>query len=105
MKKSIGKLTLALSVSLFLFSCSKSKPFSEIKVGMPAAKVTELVGQPEEKTPMMGFEWWVYKGDNKLVVMSPDTVMRVVPDLKAAQDSMKMTLDMFNDKMKEIQNQ
>ena len=105
MKKTISKSLLALSVSLSLFACSKAKPFNDIKVGMPATKVAELVGQPEEKTPMMGFEWWVYKGDNKLVVMSPDTVMRVVPDLKAAQDSMKMTLDMFNDKMKEIQNQ
>jgi len=59
---------------------------------MPAKKVIELVGEPETKTPMFVVEWWNYPGENKLIVMSHDSVLRVVMDLKATQDSMKTLL-------------
>ncbi len=62
---------------------------------MSKEKVSALIGEPEQKMPMFIMEWWMYPKDNKLVVMRNDTVVRVVMDLKASQDSMKtMSKDM-----------
>jgi hypothetical protein len=84
MKKLIPLLLLTLA------ACHNSANFSKIKTGMPAKKVTELVGQPESKMPMFGVEWWVYSKENKLVIVSDDTVANVKMDMKASQDSLKM---------------
>jgi len=86
-------LTLTLTILLLsiLTAChqDKTKKFSQIKQGMSASNVVALVGEPEAKTSMFIVMWWNYPKDNKLIVMSHDTVIRVVMDLKATQDSMK----------------
>ena len=85
---------------LFLLAaCHKSGDFTKVKVGMHAKDVVSLVGEPSSKMPMMIVEWWNYKDDNKLIVMSGDTVMRVVQDMKATQDSMKNLATSFQGKM------
>ncbi|MNJ91513.1 hypothetical protein D3C87_91650 [compost metagenome] len=80
---------LILVAAIGLTACYKTKSFDSISKGMTKDKVTELVGEPEEKMPMFVAEWWMYRKENKVVVMHSDTVLRVVKDLKSVQDSMK----------------
>lgn len=83
------KALLILVAAIGLTACYKTKSFDSISKGMTKDKVTELVGEPEEKMPMFVAEWWMYRKENKVVVMHSDTVLRVVKDLKSVQDSMK----------------
>jgi hypothetical protein len=92
MKKIIPLLVL-------LAACHGNADFSKVKVGMHSKDVVSLVGEPGNKTPMMGVEWWSYDKDNKLIVMESDTVSRVVQDMKATQDSMKNIMSSFGQKM------
>ena len=85
MKKPILLVLLVLTIT----ACHNSSKFGKIKQGMSSKAVVALVGNPESKTPLFTIEWWNYSKDNKLIVMSNDTVVRVVMDLKATQDSMK----------------
>lgn len=83
------KKTLLISIAVVgLAACTKKKPFESVKSGMNKAKVSELVGEPSQKMPMMIAEWWVYPTDNKMIIMVNDTVSKVVVDLKSVQDSM-----------------
>jgi outer membrane protein assembly factor BamE (lipoprotein component of BamABCDE complex) len=77
---------------LLLAACHSNKKFDQVKVGMHSKDVVALVGDPESKQQMMTVEWWLYKSDNKMLIMSDDTVMRVVSNLSATQDSMKSAL-------------
>jgi len=83
--------TIAPLLCLLVTAChgDKTKSFNQIKPGMPAKDVVALVGEPETKTSVIIADWWNYSNDNKMIVMSHDTVVRVVMDLKASQDSMK----------------
>lgn len=91
------KMLLISFIVLGLAACTKKKPFESVKSGMNTAKVTELVGEPSQKMPMMIAEWWVYPEDNKMIIMVNDTVSKVVIDLKAVQDSMQsVTGDLKN---------
>ena len=92
------KKTLLISIAVLgLSACTKKKPFESVKSGMNTAKVTELVGEPTQKMPMMIAEWWVYPDDNKMIIMVNDTVSKVVIDLKSVQDSMQsVTGDLKN---------
>lgn len=83
------KTLLILAAAIGLTACSKIKSFESISKGMTKDEVTQLVGEPEEKMPMFIAEWWMYRKDNKVVVMHSDTVLRVIMDLKSVQDSMK----------------
>ncbi|MDB5137229.1 MAG: hypothetical protein JWP37_3832 [Mucilaginibacter sp.] len=85
------KLNLIPLLFLVITAChsDKTKSFSQIKHGMQSKDVIALVGEPETKTSVIIADWWNYSKDNKMIVMSHDTVVRVVMDLKAAQDSMK----------------
>ncbi|MBB2150837.1 hypothetical protein [Pedobacter gandavensis] len=92
------KKTLLISLALLgLVACAKKKPFESIKSGMSTTKVAELVGEPEQKMPILIAEWWVYPKDNKMIIMVNDTVSKVIIDLKAVQDSMQsVTGDLKN---------
>ncbi|MCX2451812.1 hypothetical protein OQX61_11120 [Pedobacter sp. PLR] len=92
------KKMLLISIAVLgLAACTKKKPFESVKPGMTTAKVAELVGEPEQKMPMMIAEWWVYPTDNKMIIMVNDTVSKVVIDLKSVQDSMQsVTGDLKN---------
>jgi len=84
-------LIIMLLLLVTIIACNKNQSkFGQIKPGMKSKAVIELVGDPKTKTPMFTVEWWSYPSDNKMIVMSGDTVERVVMDLKATQDSMKM---------------
>jgi hypothetical protein len=97
------KTLLILVAAMGLTACSKTRSFESISKGMTKEKVTELVGEPEQKMPMFIAEWWMYPTDNKVIVMHSDTVLRVVMDLKSVQDSMKSMgteLQKLQDQMK-----
>ena len=99
------KTLLILVAAIGLAACSKTKSFESVSKGMTKEKVTELVGEPEQKMPMFIAEWWMYPTDNKVIVMHSDTVLRVVMDLKSVQDSMKSMgteLQKLQDQMKSL---
>lgn len=81
-----------IPILLLLAACHSGKKFDQVKVGMHTKDVVALVGEPESKTPMVTVEWWSYKGDDKMLIISGDTVERVVSNLSATQDSMKAAL-------------
>nr|WP_121272586.1 hypothetical protein [Pedobacter schmidteae] len=83
------KALLILVAAIGMMACSKTKSFESISKGMTKDKVAALVGEPDEKMPMFIAEWWMYRADNKVVVMHSDTVLRIIMDLKSVQDSMK----------------
>lgn len=83
------KSLLIFAATVGLTACAKTKSFESVSKGMSKDKVVELVGEPEEKMPMFIAEWWMYRTDNKAIVIHSDTVLRVVTDLKSIQDSMK----------------
>jgi len=85
-----------IPILLLLAACHSNKKFDQVKVGMHSKDVVALVGEPESKNQMLMVEWWMYKSDNKMLVMSGDTVMRVVSNLSATQDSMKAALGKLN---------
>jgi hypothetical protein len=83
-------LVLLLLLLVTFTACNKNQSkFGQIKPGMKSKEVIALVGDPTSKTPMFTVEWWSYQSDNKMIVISGDTVERVVMDMKATQDSMK----------------
>lgn len=81
-----------IPILLLLAACHSNKKFDQVKVGMHSKDVVALVGEPESKSQILTVEWWLYKSDNKMLIMSGDTVERVVNNLSATQDSMKSAL-------------
>ena len=79
-----------ISLLLILAACHSGQKFTQLKKGMTAKEVIAIVGEPASKVPVFGIEWWVYDKQNKLIVMSPDTVINVKLDMKGAQDSIRM---------------
>ena len=55
------KKVLLVAISVIAFSCSKSKDFSKIKVGMKESEVKELVGEPDEQSDLFGAKIYIYK--------------------------------------------
>jgi hypothetical protein len=67
---------------LFLVSCGHHSDINKVKKGMSDKEVVAIMGEPDKKQPMMmGITWWRY-GDNQMVILTDDTVVNVVPDVK-----------------------
>lgn len=65
-----------LAISIVALSCSKSKNFSDIKVGMKESEVKDLVGEPDEQTEFFGAKIYIYKDGETghMVTIVSDTV-------------------------------
>jgi hypothetical protein len=84
---------------LFLCACGGHKDLTSVKRGMSGKEVVSILGEPTKKqSVMMGISWWRYS-DNTMVIMGSDTVVRVVPDVKASMDSMEKVLKKFDKAM------
>lgn len=95
-----------IPVMFLLAACHGNANFSKIKVGMHGKDVVALVGEPGKKNPVFGdIEWWTYNSDNKLLVMSGDTVQRVVLDMKATQDSIDKVMGEAQGKMDSLKKE
>ncbi len=88
---------------LLLAGCSEnSKNFSSVAVGMSAAEVLEIVGEPDRKRDVGIVNLWVYTTADRTVVMRRDTVYDVITSASARIDSIETSLDNLGDR---IENQ
>ena len=95
------KKIVVLLATIILISCSKSSDFSQIKVGMKASEVVELVGEPKTKTETgIAGSWWAY--ETHLVVIQADTVNECSTneDVKKRMQEVSEGLENMSDSLK-----
>lgn len=81
--------------TLLLAACGHHDNFDKVKAGMKEDEVIKLMGEPTKKhraLPNVPITMWYY-GDNRVVVVENGQVANVVPDVKAALDSMAKVME------------